>query len=33
VEEVVVTLLDDPHKFYSLTESPTQWISFMNTLS
>jgi hypothetical protein len=24
VEEVVVTLLDDPHKFYSLTESPTQ---------
>jgi hypothetical protein len=24
VEEVVVTLLNDPHKFYSLTEGPTQ---------
>ena len=24
VEEVVLTLLDDPHKFYSLTEGPTQ---------
>lgn len=24
VEEVVLTLLDDPHKFYSLTEGPSQ---------